>query len=79
VLRLEGFVVEVAVAARKLEGAVLRLEVVREGDAAGADRRELGTAFSDEGVVVVHGPSRSRKIVGVEVDASRRPSWEGDT
>ncbi len=53
-LRLQRLVLEVAVAAGELEGPVARFEVVREGDAAGADRRELGAAFGDEGVVVVH-------------------------
>ena len=49
--RLERLVGQVAVPARQLGGAVARLEVVREGGAAGANRGELGAAFGDEGVV----------------------------
>ena len=51
-LRLERLVVEVAVLARQLGGAVLRLEVVRKGDAARADRGELLAALGDQRVLV---------------------------
>ena len=51
-LRLERLVVEMAVLPRQLDGAVPGLEVVREGDAAGADRGELVAALGEEGVVV---------------------------
>ena len=51
-LRLEGLVVEMAVLARELGGAVLRLEVVGKGDAAGADRGELLAALGKQRVLV---------------------------
>ena len=45
---LEGLVVEVTVPPRQLGRAVARFEVIREGDAAGANGGELGAAFCDE-------------------------------
>jgi hypothetical protein len=62
-LRLERGVVEMAVAARELAGAVLGLEVVRERDAAGADRGELVAPLGDERVVVARRGRRARRRV----------------
>ena len=51
-LRLERVVLEMAVLARQLGGAVLRLEVVGEGDAAAADRGQLLAPLGDQRVLV---------------------------
>ena len=79
-LRLERLVVEVAVLARQLGGAVLRLEVVREGDAAGADRGELVAALGDERVVVSGrrgSGSGGRLLMGQRPDSRLAPSQRG--
>jgi hypothetical protein len=84
-LRLEGVVVEVAVLASELGGAVPGLEVVREGDAAGAEGGELFAALGDEGVVFERerfgghgGPERPRILRTASArPATIRPSAAG--